>query len=57
MYDQIYSIITEAVFGAGATLEASQEFICSQIATYMSLGCVLLPFIVVGVIVAKLLKV
>lgn len=57
MYDQIYTIITEAVYGSGAVLEASQEFICSQIATYMSLGCVLLPFVVVLVIVAKLLKV
>lgn len=57
MYNQIVQIITDAVFGSGAVLEASQEFVITQIATYMSLGVVLLPFIVVCIIVAKLLKV
>ena len=56
IYNQLYEIIGEAVFGADAVLNGSQEFILTQISTYMSFAVVLLPVIACTAITVKLLK-
>ena len=55
IYNQLYEIIGDAVFGE-AVLNASQEFVLTQICTYMSFAVVLLPVVAVIAITVKLLK-
>ena len=44
MYEQIYSILVEYIYGNPIALSAYQELTCTQISTMMCLVCVLLPF-------------
>lgn len=55
-YQQLYDILSEAIYGAGATLDSYQEFILTQISTYMAYGVVLLPVIAVIAITIKLFR-
>lgn len=56
IYQQLYDILSEAIYGAGATLDNYQEFVLTQISTYMSYGVTLIPVIALIAITVKLLK-
>lgn len=56
VYQQLYDILSEALYGAGATLNTYQEFVLTQISTYMSYGVVLIPVIALIALTVKLLK-
>lgn len=55
-YYQLYDILKEGIYGAGATLDSYQEFVLTQISTYMAYGVVLLPIIAVIAITIKLFR-
>lgn len=55
MYQQIYDILTDAIFG-DLVLNNYQEFVLTQISTLMSFGVTLLPIIALLAITVKLLK-
>lgn len=52
-YGQIKNIIKDAVFGSDTVLNDSQEFTLNQIALWLSLVVILLPFVIVAVIVVR----
>ena len=56
IYNQLYTILSEALYGAGATLDTYQEFVLTQISTYLSYGLLLLPIIALLVITIRLLR-
>lgn len=56
MYQQIYDILSEAIYGSGVMLDAYQEFVLTQISTYMAYGVTLIPVIALIAITVKLLK-
>ena len=56
LYNQIYTIISEAIFGQGAQLTANQLFHVEQVSLYLSLAVLLLPIISLIAITVKLLK-
>lgn len=56
IYNQLYTILSEALYGAGATLDTYQEFVLTQISTYLSYGLLLLPMIALLVITIRLLR-
>ena len=56
-YQQLYDIISDAVYGTDAVLTTYQDFVLTQISTIMAIGVVLLPVIVVLAITAKLFRI
>lgn len=56
IFNQLLVILQDAIFGADAVLSVSQQFILEQIATWMSLGVVLVPIIAMVALTVKLLK-
>lgn len=56
IYNEIYTILSEAIYGAGATLDTYQSFVLTQISTYLSYGLLLLPIIALLVITIRLLR-
>ena len=52
-YAEIYNIIKEAVFGADTALDASQQFVLTQMATWLSYGLILLPIIICLLILVR----
>lgn len=56
IYNELYTILSEAIYGAGAVLDTYQEFVLTQISTYLSYGLLLLPIIVLLVITIRLLR-
>lgn len=56
IYNQLFTILSEALYGAGATLDTYQEFVLTQISTYLSYGLLLLPIIALLVITIRLLR-
>lgn len=56
MIQQIYDILVEALFGAEAVLEPYQDFVLTQLSTWMGVAVVLVPVIAVVAITVKLLK-
>ena len=54
MYQQLYDILSEAIYGAGTTLDNYQEFVLTQISTYMSYGVTLIPVIaIIGTVILQ----
>lgn len=45
MYNEIYAVLCEHIYGNPEVLTAYQELTVTQLATFMSLVCVLLPFL------------
>lgn len=56
MIQQIYDILVDALFGAEAVLEPYQNFVLTQLSTWMGVAVVLVPVIAVVAITVKLLK-
>lgn len=56
MIQQIYDILVDALFGAEAVLEPYQDFVLTQLSTWMGVAVVLVPVIAVVAITVKLLK-
>lgn len=47
IYNQLLQIITEYAFGSGAELTVSQAFAVEQMSLWLTLACVLAPFVLV----------
>lgn len=45
IYQQILQIITEFAFGSDAVLTVSQSFAVEQMSLWLTLGCVVCPFV------------
>ena len=56
LYGQLYEILQTAIYGGNAPLDTYQEFVLTQMATYLSYGLCLLPVIAIVAITVKLLK-
>lgn len=56
MVQQIYNILVDALYGSGATLEPYQDFVLTQLSTWMGVAVVLVPVIAMVAITVKLLK-
>lgn len=56
MIQQIYNILLDALWGAEAVLEPYQEFVLTQLSTWLGLAVVLVPVIACVAIAVKLLK-
>lgn len=57
VYQQLYDIIGEAVYGTDAVLTTAQDFVLTQICTFMSYGVILLPAILVLVVTVRLFRI
>lgn len=49
LFGQLYYILYEAIYGADAVIGTTQDFILTQIATWMTFAVVLLPILVVAI--------
>lgn len=47
VYQQILQIVTEFAFGSDTALTVSQSFAVEQMSLWLTLGCVVLPFVLV----------
>lgn len=56
MVQHIYDILVNALYGSGATLEPYQDFVLTQLSTWMGVAVVLVPVIAMVAITVKLLK-
>lgn len=56
IYNELYTILSDALYGAGATLDTYQTFVLTQISTYLSYALLLLPVIALVVITIRLLR-
>lgn len=56
MFGQLYSILRDAIFGKDVVLDSNQDFVLTQISTWMTYIVILLPILVVGLIVFKLFR-
>lgn len=56
MFQQIYTILSDALYGSEAVLDNYQEFVLTQMSTWMSYAVVLIPVIAMVAITVKLLK-
>lgn len=56
MYQQIFDILKEAIFGAEAVLSNSQSFVLDQIAIFGSVAVVLIPVVSMVAVACRLLR-
>lgn len=56
IYNELYTILADAIYGNGAILDTYQSFVLTQIATYLSYGLLLLPVVALLVITIRLLR-
>lgn len=56
MYQQLFDILKDAIYGAETVLTTNQEFILDQISTWGSLALTLAPIIAMIALTVKLLK-
>lgn len=56
LYNQLYEILQNAIYGSNATLDTFQQFVLTQMSTYLSYGLCLLPVIAIVAVTVKLLK-
>lgn len=56
IYTDLYTILSDAIYGADAALNTYQEFVLTQISTYLSYGLLLLPIIALLAITIRLLR-
>lgn len=56
IYNDLYTILSEALYGSEAVLDTYQSFVLTQIATYLSYGLLLLPVIALIVLTIRLLR-
>lgn len=54
MFGQLYNILRDAIFGKDVLLDDSQDFVLTQISTWMTYIVILLPILVVGVVLFKI---
>lgn len=54
MYGQLYNILRDAIFGKDVPLDDSQDFVLTQISTWMTYIVILLPILVVGFILFRM---
>ena len=54
MFGQLYNILRDAIFGKDVSLDDSQDFVLTQISTWMTYIVILLPILVVGVILFRI---
>lgn len=54
MFGQLYNILRDAIFGKNVSLDDSQDFVLTQISTWMTYIVILLPILVVGVILFRI---
>lgn len=45
MYNECFALLVQYIYENPETLTPYQELVCTNIATFMSITCVLLPFI------------
>lgn len=50
MFGQLYNILRDAIFGKDVILDNSQDFVLTQISTWMTYIVILLPILVVGIV-------
>lgn len=53
MFGQLYNILRDAIFGKDVALDDSQDFVLTQISTWMTYIVILLPLLVVGIILYR----
>lgn len=56
MYQQLYQILSDALYGSEAVLDNYQQFVLTQMSTWMSYAVVLIPVIAMVALTVKLLK-
>lgn len=56
MFQQIYQILSDALYGSEAVLDNYQQFVLTQMSTWMSYAVVLIPVIAMVALTVKLLK-
>lgn len=54
MFGQLYNILRDAIFGKDVSLDDSQDFVLTQISTWMTYIVILLPILVVGLILFRM---
>ena len=53
MFGQLYNILKDAIFGSDVTLDNNQDFVLTQISTWLTYIVLLLPILVIGIILWK----
>lgn len=56
IYNELFTILSDALYGADAVLNNYQEFVLTQISTYLSYALILLPLVVVVTFTIRLLR-